>query len=172
MPADSTIRVWRSSEDYVTLDYAQARLSYSQPGERIRDRLGLIHRIVPQASYTRYPVRLSLSVLAEELLRDCSAQSSYACVLDWLTAWFRAQANLAVFVRGDSLAMGGADVSRNLALLCYIEEMPQEYSGTLPVVGGGPEYVEIAFHVYEDGTFTDFNSLSSYEEFTPARPGE
>ena len=170
MPAESRIRVWLTTEDYIDLSYASARLGYSQPGERLRDRHGLVHRIVPGDNQTRYPVRLKLSILAEELLAACSAQSSYACVLDWLTAVFRAQAQPLVYIAGATLAMGGADVGRNLALKCYVDELPEEYSGTLPLIGGGPEYVELSFHVIEDGTFSDFDSLSSYIAYAPARP--
>ena len=73
MAADSKIRLWRASDDYITLSYAQARVHYAEQGERIRDRLGLLHRIVPPVE--RYPTSLTLSLVAEELtaLNNASA---------------------------------------------------------------------------------------------------
>lgn len=166
MTAESQTRLWRSNTDYLTLSYAEAQLEYSQPGERLRDRLGLIHRIVPAAA--RYPVRLSLRLLFEEFFAAPSSSSPQTSAIDWLTANFRAGANLALFIHGATLAVGGAQLTRQLALLGYLDVLPPELSATL-TAGSSPQYVEIVFHIYEDGVFGDFASLASYVPFDPPR---
>ena len=168
MATDSTIRVWSLGPDSVTLSYAQLLVHYSPQGELLTDRLGLVHHI--RAGCARYPTGLTLRILAEELtlLSDGSQPQS---VLAWLEYHFRAQSELVVYARGDTLAEGGAALSRHLAFKGRIIELPAEYFGTLPVVGGGPEYVEMELTVHEDGTFSDFDSLNSWESYAPARPG-
>jgi hypothetical protein len=167
MSVESRIRIWLSSIDYITLDYAQARLSYSQSGERIRDRNGLLHRVAPPGA--RYPVRLTLRLLAEELLTQCSAGSAYTCVLDWLTTCFRVQAQLVLYMQDASLGSGGSQISRQIACAGYIDTMCEDFSASLSS-NGSSEYVELEFHVYADGTFSSFDTLSSYQAYTPARP--
>jgi len=158
MGAESQVRIWRLTNDYITLDYASVRVHYSPQGERITDRLGLVHRIAP--TLVRYPTGLTLSLLAEELTGQSTAPQPSA-VVDWLEAQFREQQLLIVYVRGESLAVGGAEITRNLAYACYVEELPADYFGTLPVVGQGPEAVELSLLVVADGTFTDFGLFSS-----------
>ena len=170
MAAVSSIRIWQSASDYITLKYATARVHYGQPGERVRDRRGLTHAVLPSGS--RYPSALTIGVLAEELTgMNAPGAGTARPVLTWLEAKFRAQADLAVYVRGETLAVGGTALTRNLAFLGFIDELPEDYFGTLPVIGGGPEYVELRFHVKEDGTFTNFDSLAGYTPYSPARPG-
>ena len=169
MAADSQIRIWKTSDDYITLDYAQSRVHYAEQGERIRDRLGLVHRIAPGVA--RYPIALTLSILAEELTRmNASGASTPRSVLEWLEYYFRGQAMLVVYLKGETLAMDGSDLTRDLAYKAYIEDLPQEFFGTLPIVGSGPEMVELPMLVTDDGTFSNFDSLESYVEFTPLRP--
>lgn len=169
MPADSQIRLWCAGPDSITLSYAQLLVHYSPQGELLTDRLGLVHHIRPGCA--RYPTALTLRVLAEELTRMNDGASPPRSVLEWLEYHFRAQSELVVFAEGDTLAEGGAALSRHLAFKARIIELPAEYFGTLPVIGGGPEYVEAQLTVHEDGTFSDFDSLGSWEPYTPARPG-
>jgi hypothetical protein len=158
MAAESQIRIWRLSNDSVTLDYASVRVHYSPQGERITDRLGLTHRIAPAT--LRFPTGLTLSVLAEELTGISTAPQPMS-VVDWLETRFRQQELLIAYVRGESLCEGGAALTRNLAYACYIEELPSDYFGTLPTVGQGPEAVDLSLLVVGDGTFTDFSLFSS-----------
>jgi len=169
MAADSQIRLWRASNDYITLNYAQARVRYTEQGERIRDRLGLTHRIAP--STERYPTGLTLNLIAEELLSTNNGGAPEPrTVLEWLEHWFQGNAELVVYVKGDALAVGGGALARYLAYKTYIEELPAEYFGTLPVIGTGAEWIEVPMLVSEDGTFSDFDSLGSYTPREPARP--
>jgi hypothetical protein len=170
MAAESSVRIWQSVSDHITLDYATVRVHYEPAGERVRDRRGLLHAILPAGA--RYPSALTIGVLAEELTGlNCAGASSPYCVLEWLERMFRNQASLLVFVRGETLATDGSAITRNLAYLGFLDSLPEEYSGTLPIIGGGPEYVELRFHVTQDGRFTNFNSLGSYAAYSPARPG-
>ena len=168
MAADSRVRVWAAGPEHITLSYAQVRVHYAEQGERIRDRLGLLHRI--SADCMRYPTGLALSLLAEELT-GVSTLGPARSLLDWLEYHFRAQSELVVFVSGATLAESGGELTRRLAYKAYIDELPPHYFGTLPTVGGGPECLELALTVHEDGTFADFDDLGSYSACVPARPG-
>ena len=168
MATDSTIRVWSLGPDSVTLSYAQLLVHYSPQGELLTDRLGLVHHI--RAGCARYPTGLTLRILAEELtlLSDGSQPQS---VLAWLEYHFRAQSELVVYIKGDTLADDGGAVARYLAYKARLDELPAEYFGTLPVIGDGPEYIEARLTVHEDGGFSDFDDLGSYAPYSPARPG-
>jgi len=167
MSIESQVRLWAAGPEHITLSYAQVRVLYSEQGERIRDRLGLLHRISPACM--RYPTGLVVSVLAEELTL-VNTLGPTRSVLEWLDYHFRAQSELVVFVRGETLSPGG-ELSRRLAYKGRLDELPPFYFGTLPVVGGGPDYVELVLTVHEDGTFTDFSNLATYTATVPARPG-
>jgi hypothetical protein len=167
MAAESQVRLWAAGPEHATLSYAQVRVHYSEQGERIRDRLGLLHRISPNCM--RYPTGLTLSVLAEELTQ-LNTLGPPRSVLDWLEYHFRAQSELVVFVRGETLSTGGG-LNRLLAYKGRLDELPPHYFGTLPTIGGGPEYLELLLTVHEDGTFTDFDDLGTYTATIPARPG-
>lgn len=169
MAADSRIRLWSAGPDSITLSYAQLMVHYSPQGERLTDRLGLLHRI--RANCARYPTGLSLRLLAEELTRMNDGASPARSVVEWLDYHFRAQSELVVYVQGDTLAVDGTGIARHLAYRGRIDELPGEYFGTLPVIGGSLEYVTAELSVHEDGTFSDFDSLGSYEPYSPARPG-
>jgi hypothetical protein len=167
MAAESEVRLWAAGPEHITLSYAQVRVHYSEQGERIRDRLGLVHRISPNCM--RYPTGLTLSVLSEELTQP-STLGQARSVLEWLEYHFRAQSELVVFVKGEMLTASGA-LNRYLAYKGRLDELPAHYFGTLPVIGGGPEYVELLLTVHEDGTFADFSELGTYLATVPARPG-
>jgi len=167
MSAESKVRLWAAGPEHITLNYAQVRVHYSEQGERIRDRLGLLHRISPNCM--RYPTGLTLSVLAEELTQ-ASTFGQVRSVLEWLEYHFRAQSELVVFVKGETLAVGG-ELNRYLAYKARLDELPANYFGSLPVIGGGPEYLEFLMTVHEDGKFTDFSDLGTYVATVPARPG-
>jgi hypothetical protein len=168
MSADSQVRIWAPGPEHITLSYAQVRVHYSEQGERIRDRLGLLHRI--SAGCMRYPTGLVLGLLAEELTMR-NTLGPVRSVLDWLEYQFRAQSELVVFLLGETLMEGGGDLTRPMAYKAYLDELPPHFFGTLPTVGGGPEYLELTLTVHEDGTFTDFSDLGTYSACTPARPG-
>ncbi len=169
MAAESKIRLWQSASDYITLRYAQVRVHYEQSGERVRDRLGQLHAVI--YSTTRYPSALTIGVLAEELTgMNAAGAPTPRSVLDWLELMFRAQAELLVYAYGATLGAGGTALQRLLAYRGFIDSLPEEYFGTLPVIGGGPEYVELRLMVTEDGRFSDFDSLGSYSAYSPARP--
>lgn len=159
MAAGSQIRIWQSSTDHITFDYAQLRVHYSEQGERIRDRLGLIHRISP--SVNRYPTGLTLSILAEELTRiNAAGAGTRRNALDWLEVMYTNHAQLTLYAKGDTLDDEGQALSRWLYYTGWIDGLPPEYFGTLPKVGDGPEYAEFAFTVVDDGTFSNFESLA------------
>lgn len=169
MAAESQIRLWAVSDDYITLSYAWARVRFSNPGERITDRLGLVHRVSPGAE--GYPVTLTIGLDAGELLEMNNAGAPVQrTVLEWLEYYSRKQAELVAYLRGETLAVDGSPLNRLLAYTAYIEELPEDYFGTLPVIGGGPESVELSLLITEDGTFSDFETLSSYSAYSPARP--
>lgn len=169
MGADSQIRLWQASNDYITLSYASAAVHYQRQGEQITDRLGLVHRVQPPID--NYPVALVISVLAEELTMANNANApTRRSVLEWLEYYFRKKAELVVYLHGATLMEGGGDLNRMLAYKAYIDELPADYFGSLPRIGNGPEMAEIWMHITEDGVFTDFGSLSSYSPYSPARP--
>jgi hypothetical protein len=169
MEAESLIRLWAASDDFITLSYAWARVHFSNPGERITDRLGLMHRISPGTE--GYPVALTIGLEAAELLEMNNAAASVRrTVLEWLEYYCRKQAELVVYLRGETLSVDGSPLSRLLAYTAYIEELPEDYFGTLPVIGGGPESVDLSLLITEDGTFGSFDTLASYSAYSPARP--
>jgi len=168
MTVDSRIRIHTIGPDSITLDFAQLRVHYVEQGERIRDRLGLVHRIIP--NMPRYPIQLTIRLVPEELTRMNDYPVRAKTVLEFFDKYFRQQSEVVIFSLGVTLAEGGSTLTRNLAYKGYIDELPLEYFGTLPVVGGGPEQVEVGFSVHEDGTFSDFGDLGSYSAYTPARP--
>ena len=161
MTVDSRIRLWRAANDYITLDYARATVSYLEQGERIRDRLGLLHRIVPAAE--RYPAVLGIALLPEELTRLNNPQApTRRNLIEWLELWFQVHAELVVYVRGETLDDEGGALTRQLAYKAVLDELPREYFVTLPVIAGGPEYAELSLTITEDGSFSDFDALGSY----------
>jgi len=168
MTVDSRIRIHTIGPDSITLDYAQLQVHYAEQGERIRDRLGLVHRIIP--NILRYPTQLTIRLVAEELTRMNDYPVRAKTVLEFFDKYFREQSGVMVFSLGATLAEGGGALNRNLAYKGYIDWLPQEYFGTLPVVGGGPEQVEVGLSVHEDGSFSDFDNLGSYSPYTPERP--
>ena len=158
MAARSLVRLWRGPSDYVALEYAKAEIGYAACGERILDRRGVVHRLTP--SVPRYPVRLGIS-FPEEALLDCSTSAPVLSVLEWLEARHAAQEELAVFVLGETLRTDGQPCLRQLAYLCFIEELPEECFGTLPPAGAGPGELRLECLVIAHGTFADFDILAS-----------
>ncbi|HES58364.1 MAG TPA: hypothetical protein ENO21_02930 [Firmicutes bacterium] len=169
MAADSQVRLWAASDDFITLSYAWARVRLSNPGERITDRMGLVHRVSPGTE--GYPVALTIGLDAGELLEMNNAGATvHRSVLEWLEFYCRKQAALVAYLRGETLAVDGSPLSRLLAYTVYIEELPEDYFGTLPAIGGGPESIELRLLITEDGTFGNFDTLGSYSAYSPARP--
>ena len=168
MATESRIRLFAPGPEQITLKYAQARVKYGEQGERIYDRQGLLHRI--SSGCARYPTELAISLLPEELTA-LSSGGTVRTVLAWLEYHFRAQSELVVYIKGDTLADDGGAVARYLAYKARLDELPAEYFGTLPVIGDGPEYIEVRLTVHEDGEFSDFDDLGSYTPYLPARPG-
>lgn len=158
MPAQSLVRLWRGPSDYVTFSFAKAEVGYAPCGERIRDRRGVVHRLTPSVS--RFPVRLGIS-FPEEVLLDCSTSTPALSVLEWLEARYAAQEELAVFVLGETLRTDGQPCLRQLAYLCFLEELPEECFGTLPPAGAGTSELRLECLVIAHGTFADFNVLAS-----------
>ena len=170
MAAESQVRLWAASNDFITLEYAWARVRLNNPGERVTDRLGLLHRIAPGVE--SYPVGLAVGLAAGELTGvNNSGAPVPRSVLHWLEYYCRKQAQLVVYLRGETLANDGSALTRLLAYVGYIEELPEDYFGTLPAIGDGAESVELSLLVTEDGAFSTFDSLGSYSAYSPARPG-
>lgn len=165
MSASSQIRLWRNAADYITFDYACAQPRYSPQGERIRDRLGFMHRIVPDCA--RFPAGLSLELIPEELTRQNNAGANpVQPAIAWLEQAFRQQELLCVFVLGQTVAEGGMAISRQLAFKGYIDELPSAGFGTLPNVGLGTDQIELSLLVTADGVFTEFDDMESAEYTT------
>jgi hypothetical protein len=170
MAVQSSVRIWQNVGDYITLTYATARVHYEQSGERVRDRRGLVHAVRPSGE--RYPCALTLGILAEELAGlNCPGAQERLSVLDWLERMFRYQADLLVFLRGETLAQDGSVLTRNLGYFGFIDSLPEEYFGTLAGASGWPEYVELRFHVKDDGRFSNFEDITSYSSYSPTRLG-
>lgn len=156
----SRIRLYRSATDYITFDYAGAAPRYSPQGERITDRLGLVHRIAPDCP--RHPTGLALTLIPEELTRtNCPAADPRLCAIDWLERAFRQQERLSVFCAGETVAEGGMAVARRLAWLGYIDELPGDGFGALPPVGPDPEQALLGLTIVADGSFSDFDDMDS-----------
>ncbi len=169
MANTSQIRIWQSTIDYITLDYATAQVRYSPQGERIRDRLGLVHRIVPSTS--RYPTGLVLTLIPGELSKlNNAAASTRRSVVEWLELFFRTQAELLLYSSAETLDDEGNALTRNLAYRCYIERLPESHFASLAVLDNPGQMLEIKLLVTEDGTFSDFTTLASYSPYSPARP--
>jgi hypothetical protein len=169
MAVDSQIRIWQSINEYLTFSYAQVSVHYPRGGEAITDVNGVEHTVSPSAA--RYPSRLTIAVLAEELtVLNNDGASERLDALAWLEKMYRLQAELIVYALGQTLAVGGTQLNRLLAYKGKLSRLPAEYFGTLPVVGSGPGYAELELAVSEDGTFTDFSTLAGYSAYTPARP--
>jgi hypothetical protein len=155
------VRLFRTADDYLTLNYAQAAPRYGPQGERLRDRLGLVHRIAPSAP--RCPVALSLTLIPEELVQlNNEAAPERQSALEWLEQAFREQEPLTLFVLTETLAAEGAALSRLLAYQGYLDELPPEW-GALPLALSMPESIELSFVIIADGTFTDFDDVDSAE---------
>lgn len=169
MASTAQIRIWQTSIDYITLDYAVAQVRYSQQGERIRDRLGLVHRIAPGT--LRYPTGLVLALIPEELSnRNSATAPTRRTVVDWLELYYRTQAELLLYSSAETLDDGGNALTRNLAYKCYIERLPESHFASLATLDNPQELLEIELLVTEDGTFSDFDTLASYSPYSPARP--
>ena len=187
---ESRIRIWKDSADYLDLDYALLRVHYGQSGERIADRRGLLHRVA-HAGF-RYPCALTLALLPEELTRLNAPGAAQRSALDWLEDCFRAQRELVLFCDGQSRvsrsdAWGAAAVDagpstpavaqlrRQQAYRCFIDELPPELPGSLaglssiaPGASAGG-LLELGLTVTEDGAFGNFSLLASYSAFSPPR---
>jgi hypothetical protein len=162
MSAQSQLRLWRDAGDYLTFDYACAQPRYSPQGERIRDRLGRMHRIAPDAA--RFPTGLSLQLIPEELTRLNNAGADpRQHAIAWLEQAFRQQERLSVFVLGQTVSESNSAISRMLAFQGYIDELPPGGFGTLPSVGQSEEQLELGLLVTADGAFTDFDDVDSAE---------
>jgi hypothetical protein len=162
MSALSQLRLWRDANDYLTFDYACAQPRYSPQGERLRDRLGLLHRIAPDAA--RCPTGLSLLLIPEELTRLSNAGADpRQHAIAWLEQAFCRQEPLSVFVLGQTVSESNSAISRLLAFQGYIDELPGAGFGTLPSVGQSEEQLELSLLITADGTFTDFDDLDSAE---------
>ena len=162
MAAQSQLRLWRNAGDYLTFDYASAQPRYAPQGERIRDRLGLMHRIAPGCA--RFPTGLCLELIPEELTRLNNAGANpVQHAIAWLEQAFRQQELLCVFVFGQTVSEANSAISRKLAFLGYIDELPLGGFGTLPGVGVSDESAEISILITADGVFTSFDDLESAE---------
>lgn len=180
----SSIRLWATPDDYLTLEYASAQAYYEPFGERIADRSGLVHRLAPGSA--RYPVWLTLSLLPEELCGRNSASAPVArSVIEWLELCLRGSALITVFVRGETLLPDGATpLVRNIAYRGYIEEMSSGLASLPGSAGGGSggagsaafatgasagEPLLLRLLITEDGTFSDYDALASYAPYEPGR---
>lgn len=162
MATTSKLRLWRNTTDYLTFDYACAQTRYSPQGERIRDRLGFIHRIVPDCD--RFPTGLSLVLLPEELtLLNNAGANPRQHAIAWLEQAFRCQEPLCVFILGLTVSVSNTAISRKLAFQGYIDELAPEGFGTLPNIGTGADQIELSVQIIADGEFTDFEDLESAE---------
>ena len=169
MASTSQIRIWQSATDYITLDFATAQVRYSQQGERIRDRVGLVHRIAP--STVRYPTGLVLALVPEELSKlNNAAAATRRTVLEWLEVFFRTQAELVLYSSAETLDDEGNALTRNLAYKCFIENLPDSHFASLATLDSPTELLELELLVTEDGTFSNFDSLAGYSVYSPARP--
>jgi hypothetical protein len=181
MPVENSLRIWLDADDYLTFDYAVATVQYEQDGERIRDREGRVHRIA--SATIRYPAWLYVTLpdTALTALNSESAASSLTALV-WLERVFRIQSPLTVFVLGSSLDDSGQPLKRWLAYRCRLDELigPGFCSlpGTLSSGGrqaalamqGDTDWLELRLHVSEDGSFSDFDDVESFSEYTPALP--
>jgi hypothetical protein len=174
----TTIRLWATPSDFITLDYACAQVYYEPSGERIADRNGLVHRITPGGE--RYPVWLSISILPEELCaRNCESASVARSVLEWLELCLRGQSLITVFVAGETLRAdaSAAPLIRNIAYRGYVEDvssglasLPGSASNSAFASGASAgEAVLLRMLVVEDGAFSDFDALGSYSAHEPGR---
>lgn len=169
MANTAQIRIWQSTTDYITLDYAAAQVGYSPQGERIRDRLGLLHRIIPNA--VRYPTALVLTLIPEELSKlNNSGATTRRSVVDWLEYFFRYQVELLLYSSAETLDDEGNALTRNLAYKCFIERLPESHFASLATLDNPQELLELELLVTEDGTFSDFDTFASYSAYSPARP--
>lgn len=156
----SRVRLFTGADDHLTFDFATAQPGYSAQGERVTDRLGLVHRIAP--AVVRHPTALSLALVPEELTRlACATAVPRLCAVDWLERAFTQQQRLAVFVLGATLAADGSAIARRLAYQGYLEELPGAGFGTLPGWLETAESAELRLLITAAGGFTDFDDMAS-----------
>jgi hypothetical protein len=162
MAAQSSVRLWRSASDYLTLEYAAVMPRYSAQGERLVDRLGRVHRIAPGTP--RQPTSLTLALIPEELTRLNNAGASpRQHAIAWLEQAFCQQERLELFVLGQSISHGNSAIARLLCYQGYIDELPGMGFGTLPSVMSADEQLELVLTIMADGAFSDFERLNSAE---------
>jgi hypothetical protein len=167
------IRIYETADSYVDFAYPLLRAYYAENGERIRDRLGNVHRIA--APGTRTPSALTFSVLPQELAVPANASDIEGeSGLEWLERMLRSQAELLLFCDGltampdpagdpatAAAGTGSLPLARALAYRCVLDVPPADGFALLP--GLGEERVELGFSVNEVGTFDDFDDVDSYE---------
>jgi hypothetical protein len=170
------IRIYETADSYVDFAYPLLRAYYAENGERIRDRLGNIHRIA--APGTRTPSALTFSVLPQELAVPANASDIEGeSGLEWLERMLRTQAELLLFCDGQTVmpdpagaaatATSGTDslpLARALAYRCVLDVPPADGFALLP--GLEEQRVEVGFNVHETGSFSDYNDIESYETET------
>jgi hypothetical protein len=169
------IRVYESAESYVDFAYPLLAAHYAENGERIRDRLGNVHRIA--APGTRAPSAVTLSVLPQELAVPAVSEVEAESVLEWLERTLRSQAELLLFCDGATAmpdsggdpataaaGTGSLPLARPLAYRCVLDTAPADGFALLPGLGDGR--VELGLSVGEIGTFSDFDDAESYEAET------
>ena len=163
------IRLWLSQSDHITLEASALRPGWSQPFTELRDLHGLTHRL--ESGERCWQDSLELELWPFQLsIASAATAPQRICVADWLERAFRLRTELVVFSDFTGEATDGVAITRRLAWRAVITALPPELAADLGMHAdnGLPHLLKL--HAFEDGTFTDFDSVGTYAAASPARP--
>ncbi|MCB1219283.1 MAG: hypothetical protein H7A35_05445 [Planctomycetales bacterium] len=165
----SRIRIWQSQSDHLTLSGSAVRPKFSRPFREASDLYGLVHRL--ESGEQAWVVQLELELWPFQLsIANSAAATTRLCVADWLERAYLQRSELVIFSEFTGEATDGISISRDLAWRGSLTALPEGIAADLGMqADNGLPHIAL-FHVVEDGSFANFDSVGSYTAASPARP--
>lgn len=140
---------------------AQAVPQYNKPGERIVDRLGLVHRIVPPTATNakRFVTTLMLSFPVEDLDIVSDGPVTGDPLFDFFyDKCVDADSQFVIFASNTGEDQDSNSYTTNYAYRCRLEDIPEFLYGSRSLVEGEyPNFITMEFLVDYDGTTADYD---------------
>jgi hypothetical protein len=163
------IRIWQSQNDKLTLTGSALTQQHSRPWRLVEDLHGLGHRL--ESGERAWPVQLELELWPWQLsIANADTAALRLCAADWLERAHKLRQELVIFADWSGLATDDITISHALAWRCVLTELPSALSTDLGFQQDNGLPLLCRFHVTEDGSFSNFDSVGTYLAASPARP--
>jgi hypothetical protein len=159
------LRIFASATDYLTIDGYYQALPEDAPGFQIvEDQYGLdVILAFPSDAGKAWTKRLGLMISTRKrLLKNNSAAATQRNIRAWFDHYVRdTNTQLVVFVQGHGWDSSGTEVTVKDYYRGRIIERDPWLKSNLNSAGGIPPYLRFVLSVDAEGTFSDFDTMTS-----------